>query len=379
MNTVNKNGDIKRHNQTKIIKYILEHKQAARQELATAIGLSMPTVIQNIATLIELGLVYEAGEYSSTGGRKARILKVCSDFCSSIGVEVKKNTVRMVLVDFGMNIVSQKVYPLAFEDTPHYYAEFIKCVNQFITSNQLGLDPPHKLAGIGISIPGIINQDLHIVQQSHILQVKNLELHRFTGNLPYEVYFENDANNAAFAEMRYQRHNVVYLSLNDTVGGAIYFNGQNYTGQNFKSAELGHMVIVPDGRTCYCGKKGCLDAYCSAEQLLGRRFVSLDEFFAALDRGDQECVSRWDEYMDYLALACGNLRIIFDCDIMLGGDVGGYMQKYLHMFAEKLQQYCNFDYTMSFLRIGNYRHESSAIGAAYQMIYRFLDNQFFSL
>ena len=82
------------------------------------------------------------------------------------------------------------------------------------------------------------------------------------------------ANSAAYAELgttavsgdaaEDEETNAVYLSLSNTVGGSICFGGQQYPGDNFKSGEFGHMVIEKNGRQCYCGKQGCMDAYCSA-------------------------------------------------------------------------------------------------------------------
>ena len=69
-------SDVKRQNRQRIAKYILEKKQTSRQELAKALGYSMPTVFANVNELIEQGFVCEAGEYGSTGGRKAKVLTI---------------------------------------------------------------------------------------------------------------------------------------------------------------------------------------------------------------------------------------------------------------------------------------------------------------
>ena len=72
MRTTNSNIEIKRQNKIKIVQYILKHEKVSRQELAVALGFSLPTVFQNVTELMELGMVCEAGEYGSTGGRKSR-------------------------------------------------------------------------------------------------------------------------------------------------------------------------------------------------------------------------------------------------------------------------------------------------------------------
>ena len=70
------NAEMKRLNKIRIAKYIYHHGTASKQELASALGFSMPTVLQRVRELIEEGIVTESGEYESTGGRKAKVLSI---------------------------------------------------------------------------------------------------------------------------------------------------------------------------------------------------------------------------------------------------------------------------------------------------------------
>lgn len=368
------NGDIRRQNRIKTARYILEHKTASRQEIAAALEFSMPTVFQYVNDLIDKGLIVEAGEYGSTGGRKAKILKICEGFRYAAGVEVSRSKLRMVLLDLSGALMDSEVYPLRYEDTPEYYTKLGQVVQSFVKARGLTGAGEAKLLGVGISIPGIIDPGFGILRQSQTLGVSNLGLKKFSRNIPYAVGFENDANNAAYAEMEGREKNTVYLSLNDTVGGAIFLRSNIYKGDNFKSAEFGHIIIVPNGRKCYCGKRGCVDPYCSALNLREHGEQSLERFFYKLDQGDQECIKVWEEYLEYLTLTIENLRVIFDCDIILGGDVGGYMQGRLPPLEDRLRQYNNVDPDLSFIHVGKFRRKSSAIGAAHQVINRFIDN-----
>lgn len=76
------------------------------------------------------------------------------------------------------------------------------------------------------------------------------------------------------------------------------------------------MTVVPDGEACYCGKKGCLDAYCSAKCLTEGR---VEDFFGRLVQGEPEEASLWDQYTTYLAIAVNNIHMVLDCDVVLGG------------------------------------------------------------
>lgn len=64
--------------------------------------------------------------------------------------------------------------------------------------------------------------------------------------------------------------------------------GELEQGSDFRCGEVGHMTIVPDGLPCYCGKKGCMDAYCSAKGLSVLTDDRLESFFSRLHQGDRD-------------------------------------------------------------------------------------------
>lgn len=86
------------------------------------------------------------------------------------------------------------------------------------------------------------------------------------GGMP--VHVTNDANAAALGEMTYGvargMKNFIMLTLGTGVGSGIVINGQMVYGCDGMAGELGHVIMRRDGRQCGCGRRGCLEAYCSA-------------------------------------------------------------------------------------------------------------------
>ena len=80
--------------------------------------------------------------------------------------------------------------------------------------------------GAGISLPGIINQKEKVLVKSHALNIENYSLNMIEQFLSFPVYFENDANAAMLAENPEMLKNAIYLSLNNTLGGAVSINGE---------------------------------------------------------------------------------------------------------------------------------------------------------
>ena len=91
----------------------------------------------------------------------------------------------------------------------------------------------------------------------------------FSQELGIPVALTNDANAAAIGEMTYGvakgMKDFIVITLGTGVGSGIVVNGKLLYGSNGFAGELGHVVIRrEDGRSCGCGRKGCLETYCSA-------------------------------------------------------------------------------------------------------------------
>ena len=246
----------KRKNKVKIVNYIYRRGHASKVDIANDLGLSMPTVLQNIKELSDAGIVEEVGNYQSTGGRKAKALSIVPSICYAVGVDITANHLGLVMIDAKGAILSNTRQRMRYEDTFSYYQEISERIQAFIDDTLEDPKEREKIAGIGVSIPGIIDKANHILLKSHALNVSNISLLKMSQFLPYKVVFDNDANCAAYTEISDPDKNVIYLSLNNTVGGAISYNGKLYEGDHLKSGEFGHIIIVPNGEKCYCGKRG---------------------------------------------------------------------------------------------------------------------------
>ncbi|MCI8505574.1 MAG: ROK family transcriptional regulator [Lachnospiraceae bacterium] len=364
------NTETKRLNKIKIAKYIYHHGEASKQEIATALNLSMPTVLQRVKELIKEGIIAETGEYESTGGRKAKALSIVSKGRCAVGLDITGNHVSFVLLDAGGGICGKKRIRCTFKDSEDYYQNLGEMLDFFLDKYQVERE---RLLGVGISIPGIVDEEKKRMPQSHVLKVEDFELDKISRYIPWRTWFRNDANSAAYAELRGSSQDTIYLSLSNTVGGAIYMNGRIYKGAHFRGAEFGHMILVPGGKRCYCGRAGCMDAYCAAGVLARWTGDDLDAFFRELEGENPVYQTVWREYLNFLAIAITNLRMAFDCDVVLGGYVGGYMDCYLGALEDKLDEYRIFGPDQNYVRTGRYKHEAAAIGAGIRFIEEYFD------
>lgn len=363
--------DKKAGNKAKIARFILHQGETSKQEISNSLGISMPTVLQDIKELVEEGIVQEVGEYQSTGGRKAKALSVIETNKYSIGIDLTANHIGFVLIDLKGNIIQKDRIRVEFENSMEYYHNISEHLEMFIDISGVNRN---KILGVGVSIPGIIDKERMVLVKSHFLQVSNINLKSLTQFTKYSINFENDANCAAMAELNGTKEDAVYLSLSNSVGGSIYMNGKTYLGAHFRSAEFGHMIIETNGKRCYCGKEGCADAYCAAKVLSSHTDDDLDRFFELLNNHDKEMEKVWDEYLKYLAITVTNLRMIFDCKIILGGYVGGYMSKYMLELGQHALEYNRFENDILYLKNCQYAHEASAVGIALSFVKKYFDS-----
>lgn len=125
---------------------------------------------------------------------------------------------------------------------------------------------------IGIGAPGCCDVQKGVVSRSYSLSWKDVPLAALVGKrYPIPVKVDNDANCAALAEVKAGAaqgcNSMVLVTLGTGIGTGVVFNGCIYPG--FKGVvEMGHTLLEMDGELCFCGRKGCWDAYASATALI---------------------------------------------------------------------------------------------------------------
>ena len=205
---------------------------------------------------------------------------------------------------------------------------------------------------------------------------------------------ENDANAAALGEFlagsAKGTKNAIAITLGTGVGGGIIIDGKIYSGSNFAGAELGHMVIVKDGRECGCGRKGCWEAYASATALINMTKEAIRnekaEFsymlhladddidnvngktaFDAQQAGDNTGAEVVEKYIGYLATGLINIINIFQPDVLcIGGGIAGQGENLLgplHAIIEQ-ERFTKYNDKQTKVCIASLGNDAGIIGAA---------------
>ena len=373
MSTYN-TADLRRQNRSRVFRYIFDSEApVTKQDIAQALSLSLPTVGQNLKELQESGLLETVGTFNSTGGRKPRAIAVAAGVRRAVGIMISAYHIHMVCIDLRAKVLCQTSIDCHFTDTDAYFRNMAQKLEAFLDENEIKRS---SLLGVGVALPGIVHEEQGTVVLSRIVDVREFPIKRLTQYIPYPCFIENDANAGGIAEWwnRKDIENMVYLSVQRGVGGAVLLDGVRYMGHHHHSGEFGHMCIVPDGRPCLCGKKGCLEAYCSTARISTDLGLTREAFFDGLAKGNPEYQALWETYLDHLAIGIHNIRMVMDCPIVLGGVLAQFMEPYLAQLQERLVALDTFRRPDCSLKLSRYRTWSTCVGVALHFISDFIDS-----
>lgn len=365
-------GKIKQTNRELIYRYIYKKRKTSQQDISYTLHLSRPTVTSKLAELEEEGLIRRAGQFDSEFvGRKAVAYTVTEDYRVSVGVEILRREVKIIVMNLYGEKIGREVLPLAFRQDESYYRSVCNEILAFLA--QLGI-PTEKVLGMGIAVQGLVSPDGRTITYGKILQCTGLTIDAFASGLPFPCQFVHDANGAANSELWLSPdlQDMVYFSLSRHLGAAMVCGRRILTGQHGHTATVEHMMMRKDGDPCYCGRRGCMETLCSLKALLGDE--PIESFFDRLERGSGSDVDkRWQTYLDHLAEAINMLHLLYDSVFVLGGYLAPYLtQEDIDGIYDRIDAMTPFDEPRDFIRISLMPKHNIAIGAALPYLEAFL-------
>lgn len=182
------------------------------------------------------------------------------------GIDIGGTNIVFGLVDSSGNILFKEAVPTAHFALPE---NLVAAIAEQIEKYFIKFSSNYELAGVGIGAPngnyfkGTIEQAANLKWKG-IIPLAGL----FSDRLNCKVVLTNDANAAAIGEMLFGgakgMKDFIFITLGTGVGSGIVVNGGMVYGHDSFAGEIGHIIMFPDGRQCGCGRKGCLETYCSA-------------------------------------------------------------------------------------------------------------------
>ncbi len=360
-------SQIKKQNKQLIYDLIYNNSGLTRKEITKQLDLSLPTVTEKLQELLSDGLIAADGYVRDTGGRNAQTYTALDRARTAIGIDITRNHITCAAVDMKGNIIDTIRIRQQFEQTDFYSGKVSAMIDQLISQANLDRE---TILGVGIGLPGLVTSDNRSVFYGKILDCEGLDVSFFSRNIPFPCRLFNDAKAAGFAEMWTNRSivNAFYFMLSNNIGGAVIMDNSIYSGKNICASEVGHIKIGGNQARCYCGQKGCFDTCCAASVLSDEYDHELSAFFVDLKAHSEKAVKKWDEYLENLALAINTVRLLFDCTIILGGYVGGFLEPYLNDLRSRVVKYDTFRTPLEDITICRFKNQSIAAGAALNFV-----------
>ncbi len=368
------NIDVAKINRSIIYKYIyFSEEKVTVNKLVKKLKLSRPTVENNIRSLLEGGYIKSGEQIESTGGRKPKTLEVVSDFKYVIGCLISYRCINIGLINLAGEILEKKDIKRTFENDKEYFDDIDKAIKSLIKKSNI---EKKDILGVSVVIPGPIDNSLDEVIYSPPLENEYIDIKYLKSVIELPVCVVNDVNAIGIARHFFNADNdsnKVYLNIARGIGGFIWTAGDKYIGDNGIAGEFGHMKIVPNGKMCHCSQKGCLEAYISTSCISDELDITLEEFMEKLNEGDKRITKLWLDYLDYLAIGVTNIYCVFNCKVVIGGEITEHLKRYKKVLDTKVIDYLPFDKEKVIYQIGSYNKEDIILGACVHYINKHID------
>ena len=390
-------------NQNSLLNLIRLNAPISRPQLAELSGLSLATVIGLTGELIKRNFVLESGPAESTGGRKATLLDLHPEGGFALGLMVRGFENIGVIV----NLRGDVVFSLHRDSSlKHQSAQAVEQIVEMTNDllSQSGVDKD-LVIGLGCALSGYIDAKSGICVDSWNLDWHNVELAEpLSQRLGLPVVIDNDVSCITTYEKLFgwgsNYENFFTVVLGRGVGLGLVLNGVVYRGATGGAGEFGHMVAVPGGRRCECGKRGCLEEYISfrgiianyrelnykenipfnmtlnssSDQAVRSEERMVHELFERASEGDELATQAFQHSGELMGIALANLVNVLNPECIVLTGEGAFVEQVMFQSMEAVLRQNLFSQLGKDLRLlvePLVGYESWARGAAALVLHRF--------
>lgn len=304
-------------NKEALFRLLESNESISRIELTKATKLDGTTITHLVRELIADGLVESKGYAKTVSGRPKELLSIKADGREVVSLQVEPHRISGGIVNLRGRVRNRQVVLVGKRDSQ---STVLRKIRELGTS-LLKETGRKKLAGVGLAYHGIVDRDSGIVLQSARFKVwRGVNISEFltkSFKLPFAV--EDYSRCKAIAEhwvgSARDVEDFVLLDLGVGIGCAVFAGGKVRCGVSNSAGELGHCIVVTDGRLCGCGMKGCLETVASLDSIedifaktAGKsRKVSYQKIIGMANQDDGEAVEVVTQAGRYIGIAVSSL------------------------------------------------------------------------
>lgn len=305
--------------------------------MARRLGLSAAAVTSITGELDALGLIREVAQNPSTGGRPASLLALDPGAGSVIGVKLAVDHLAGVIADLSGSVLDSRVTRLRSHRLERVTVQIERLVSDLRESTR-----GRRLLGVGVGMPGAIDGPRGVCVDSPILGWHAAPVAELLAKrLGLPVLIDNDVNTLAVAEQLYglgrDVEDFVTVTIGRGVGLGIVVGGKLHRGRWGGAGEFGHLPVVPDGPTCECGRRGCLEALVADPVLVTQAQAegaigpddSVEDLTACADAGDRAAQAIFTRAGERLGIAIAGLVNVLSPSLVIVSGEGVRARQHL--------------------------------------------------
>lgn len=376
------------YNRRIVLDVIRRQGTVSRKEIVDLVSLSPQTVANITNDLETIGLIVAKRITGvKSRGQPPIAFELNPNAGNSIGISLEPGRASAALVNLVGDILGRREVDVDTHDQRRALAAMQGLIGDLVRRPGAS----ERIWGIGIALPGpLIETDISFVGPTVLEGWKDLSiLDELRDATRLQVFYSVDSVAAALGETLFgvakSLDDFFYMHFGVGLGGTLVVNRSAYRGANGNATEIGHIPIVPGGKSCYCGNAGCLERYLSLHSLaeaLGIADASDRDaqIIARLERDDDAALDAWcRQAADRLRDAVCIIENVLDPRaIVIGGSAPKLLVERLVTLAQPLHHSVRGGVAVPTERIllSERQEDSSILGAAVLPIYDLLSPRF---
>ena len=329
--------------ETRIVSRIYRNGPLTKQQLVDSEGLSWGTIVKFVTSLEERGILETRGtvDRPPQKGKNAYLYGFTGRYPRAIGVDVEYRSTSVIVTNLNREVLfERRLSTPDLDELPRIEAFLTDVIEGVVTE----FGAPDSIMGVGIGIPGV---GIPVLSVPNGGSNKALLIDRLQRNLglPVEIALNTQAYTMFERWFRtgFTADDFVFVSIRSGVGSGIILDGQLYSGPFDLAGGFGHFTVVPDGKLCRCGKRGCLETLVNENALIeaytaasGAVPTDLAEVLRLADDGEARARDLVGEAAGHLGAAIAHTLLVLNISRVI---VSGHFGDSYRLFASELQRH----------------------------------------
>ena len=354
---------------TKLLYEIYSNDGLTRSEIAEVLDFTIPQVSLFLSHLFDIGIIKVYEDIDKKNKRKIKKVKLNSDNFILMGIKIDPGKIESVVTNSNRKLIDHSIvhFPLSnkkgYKKTQEIILHHIfNTISEFTSKYK-------NICGIGIASAGIVNyQNQSIVAFPEIYDWNEFFLRKEIENkfsLPIILTGQGSSKTRFYSYLDEIKSNkdFIYISVDDTLSMGIYYSKHIYRNNISEEPNIEHYTVDPDGKLCYCGKRGCLNIFSSFQSMKNTilkevengtesalsnysYYFTFTDLLKEANKGDKLANQVLDISIKNLGFAIGNIINLFTPKKIL---IGGYFSEYIELYKKIISKQIN-KYLSPFIR-----------------------------